>query len=55
MKEVKTKQPSQEDRMPGREHAPGLMKTYIIIFFFFKLACLVSLQQSDFRHSFLYT
>lgn len=54
MKEVKTKQPSQEDRMPGREHAPGLMKTYII-FFFFKLACLVSLQQSDFRHSFLYT
>ena len=44
-KEAKTKQPSREDRMPGREHAPDLMKTYIFFIYFFlnwRASCLCS-------------
>lgn len=43
MKEAKTKQAAQEDRMPRREQTHGLMKTYII-FKKKQLASLVSLQ-----------
>lgn len=43
MKEAKTKQAAQEDRMPRREQTQGLMKTYIILKKK-QLACLVSLQ-----------